>query len=231
MSILPHYQLLLAGAGGGGGGGAGPGALLHFNGANNSTTFTDETGKAWNAVSGAKISTAQSKFGGASMLLNGSSDFISTPSHADFNFGTGDFTIECFVYQVVQTGDQALFGCVSGSGIEVSAGLQNGKMFCGRNGVSYGPIASSAVAASTWTHVAAARQGTTMRVFHGGTLMASGSDSNDYIAAISNIGAASLNGNTTRSAYYNGYIDEFRITKGTALYTANFTPPASPFLP
>jgi len=209
-------------------GGPANGILLHFDGANLSTTFTDETGKTWSAVSGAKISTAQSKFGGSSLLLNGSSDFIDSVSHADFGFGTGDFTIECFVYQGTQTGDQGLFNTTTGTG-GISFGLQNGKAFCGPGGVSYGPIASSAITSNVWTHVAATRQGTTMRVFHGGTQMASATDTVNYAPRIANIGATSLNDNVLVSGYFNGYIDEFRVTKGTALYTGNFTPPSSPF--
>ena len=62
-------------------------SLLHFDGANNSTTFTDETGKTWTAHGNAKISTAQYKFPTGSGLFDGTGDYIDTPDHADFNFG------------------------------------------------------------------------------------------------------------------------------------------------
>src|SRR5690606_11367203 len=71
-------------------------SLLHFDGSNSSTTITDETGTSWTAYDGAAISTAQSVFGGASAFLDGGSDTIRhTSDQPDFDFGSGDFTIEC----------------------------------------------------------------------------------------------------------------------------------------
>src|SRR5690606_24814837 len=76
---------------------AGPGlkyaaSLLHFNGANGSSTITDERGRAWVRFGNAQISTAQSKFGGASLLLDGAGDWVETGSSLeDFRFGLDDF--------------------------------------------------------------------------------------------------------------------------------------------
>ena len=72
-------------------------ALLHFNGSDTSTTFTDESGKTWTGAVTAQLDTAQKKFGTASLLLDGDSDYISTPDHADFDVGSGDFTIDFWV--------------------------------------------------------------------------------------------------------------------------------------
>ena len=71
--------------------------MLHMNGVDASTTFTDEIGKAVTAVGNAQIDTAQSKFGGASGLFNGAGDYLSVPDSADWAFGTGDFTIDTWV--------------------------------------------------------------------------------------------------------------------------------------
>lgn len=69
-------------------------SLLHFNGANNSTTFTDESGKTWTANGTAKLTTAQSVFGGTSFTDNGAGD-IRTADHEDFNIANGQpVTIE-----------------------------------------------------------------------------------------------------------------------------------------
>src|SRR5690606_34123168 len=70
-------------------------SLLHFNGSNGSTTFTDEKGVGWTASGDAEISTAQSKFGGSSLSLDGTGDWLDA-SNAGFTFGTGDFTIEAW---------------------------------------------------------------------------------------------------------------------------------------
>ena len=72
--------------------------LLHCDGADGSTTFIDSaTGKTITASGNAQIDTAQYKFGGASGLFDGTNDFLYTPNHADFTFGTGDFTIDFWV--------------------------------------------------------------------------------------------------------------------------------------
>lgn len=73
--------------------------LLRMDGANNSTAFTDlsSTPKAVTANGDAKVSTAQSQFGGASLLLDGNGDYLSFPASADFAPGTGDFTVECWI--------------------------------------------------------------------------------------------------------------------------------------
>ena len=73
--------------------------LLHMDGANNSTTFTDRSysPKTVTAFGNAKISTAQSKFGGASAAFDGSGDYIEFDRGTDLQFGAGDFTIEGWV--------------------------------------------------------------------------------------------------------------------------------------
>jgi hypothetical protein len=76
-------------------------SLLHLNGANGSTVFTDNapTPKTWSSVSSAALSDSNFRFGTASLSLNGTSQYISTPQSTDFDFGTGDFTIEAWVYR------------------------------------------------------------------------------------------------------------------------------------
>ena len=67
-------------------------ALLHMNGVDNSTTFTDESGKSWTANGDAQISTSQSKFGGASGLFDGTGG-LSISDSDDF-YLPADFTID-----------------------------------------------------------------------------------------------------------------------------------------
>lgn len=69
-------------------------SLLHMNGVDGSTTFTDESGKSWTAKGNAQIDTAGSRFGGASALFDGSGDYMELPDHEDFNVGSGDFTVD-----------------------------------------------------------------------------------------------------------------------------------------
>jgi hypothetical protein len=68
-------------------------ALLHFDGSDGSTTFTDVTGTIWTANGNAQIDTAQSVFGGASGLFDGTGDFITTPDATKFSLSNADFCI------------------------------------------------------------------------------------------------------------------------------------------
>jgi hypothetical protein len=79
--------------------------LLHGDGTNGSTTITDSslTPKTVTAVGNAQISTAQSKFGGASILLDGSGDYLDVGSNSAFGYGLSDFTIETWVYRNVSS--------------------------------------------------------------------------------------------------------------------------------
>ena len=88
-------------------------ALLHFDGADASTTFTDESGKTWTPAGTAQIDTAQSVFGGASGLFDGDSDYISTPTGSDFDFGSGNLTIDFWV-RVSSTAELQPIFCLSG---------------------------------------------------------------------------------------------------------------------
>src|SRR6266487_3394688 len=71
-------------------------SLLHFDGTNSSTTFTDESGKTWTANGNAKIDNSQAEFGGTSGNFDGVVSYLSTGSSSDFSF-TGDFTIDTWV--------------------------------------------------------------------------------------------------------------------------------------
>ena len=203
-------------------------SLLHFGGADGSTTFTDETGRAWAAYENAQIDTAQSMFGGASGLFDGTGDYISTSDSADFYF-TGDFTLETF-YRPAAIGSRQ-FLCGQGdfgatnirSMIEVTtAGLV--KFWCS-NAVTLQTATS--ISAGSWCHIAITRNGTAHTIWVDGisrATLTSATIPADY-AGVFNIGRCGDYAGFTA----NGHFDEFRITKGVARYTANFTPPTAPF--
>ena len=70
--------------------------LMHFNGTNGSTTMTDNSknNTTVTSVNGTAISTAQSKFGGSSVLFDGTNDLLTIPNNSLFDLSSGDFTIE-----------------------------------------------------------------------------------------------------------------------------------------
>src|SRR5690554_3988242 len=87
--------------------------LIHADGSDGSTTFTDDsaTGHTVTTSGSAQVDTAQSKFGGASALFAaGGSDYLAVADHPEFDIGTGDFTVDLwFRINAFTPGTAALF--------------------------------------------------------------------------------------------------------------------------
>jgi hypothetical protein len=197
--------------------------LLHGDGANGSTTIIDSSPlpKAVTAVGNAQISTAQSRFSGASIAFYGTGDSLSIGSSIDLVPGAADFTIELWAY-LISGGARFMYSNPSfGIGLwsaQRLAVVSNTGTILLTDTVNF-PVA-------TWTHVALTRSGSTMRLFKDGVQVASASNSINYsITGTTRIGIW-LDGTNFS---FNGYIDEFRKAKGVAHYTANFAPPTAPF--
>lgn len=216
--------------------------LLNGTGANDATVFTDSSfrPKPVTAYGNVKISTAQSKFGGSSILFDGTNSALSVPAGDDFVFGTANFTIEMFVYPLATPNGSALIAeqyTGAGDKVEFAIGFcpagniaaQSGSLpfFGVFNGSAWqGAIAANALALNTWHHVALVRVGTVWTLYVNGTSVATANFS--YSIALANPIFIGRRWDTAGAAsYFNGYIDDLRITKGTARYTANFTPPLS----
>lgn len=203
-------------------------SLLHFDGADGSSTFTDETGKAWTAVGNAQIDTAQSKFGGAAGLFDGSGDYIRTPAHADFNFGTGDFTIEGFVRQTGAAANKIILDnrftdLDSGYAIYVNA---SGLLALWTGGaIRLVGGAGHTVPSNAWQHFAYTRRAGILNVFQDGVLAASAA----YAGAMGCPSQVRVGSQFSSTNYFNGHIDEMRIVKAAAMYVNSFTPPTAPF--
>ena len=199
--------------------------LLHCDGTNGSTTFTDNasTPKTITAFGDAQVTTTNSKFGTGAMLLDGTGDYVATASASDdFNFETStDFTLECWAnLQGVNdayffgTQNRSLYFGVFGGSIVLGNGVVNPMIY----------VANYAAYRNKWTHVALTRAGTTLRVFLDGEVKQTVASSTFFGAnSAMNVGREPNHSN------FNGRIDEARITKGVARYTANFTPPTAPF--
>lgn len=204
--------------------------LLPLNGTNGGTTFTDASvnGFTVTANGNAQTSTAQSKWGGSSLLLDGSGDYLSVASDADFNFGTSDFTVEAWVYLTSVTGNWFIASSSGSGGLffgysttEVPAGWG-----CGRTAIAWDHLSAWTASTSTWYHVALCRSGTSLRLFTDGVQRgATSTNSQSY-----NISTTSLTiGSQGAGLYMSGYMNDLRITKGVARYTADFTAPTGPF--
>lgn len=188
--------------------------------------LTDLKGHAVTLAGNAARSAIQSKFGGYSAAFDGAGDLASVASSSDFAFGTGDFTIEFFVRQAV-AGAAVLLDCrpnSSSNGAYIT-------LYVDASGVylyvsSANRITGPAVSAGAWHHIALSRSSGSTRLFVDGTQAgATYADATSYISCPVNIGTSG-----DFVWVLNGHIDDLRITKGVARYTANFTPPAAAFL-
>lgn len=205
--------------------------LVHFDGTDGSTTFTDTStsGRTLTAQGDAQVDTAQSQWGGASGLFDGTGDYISSAISSDFAF-PGDFTIEFWArktanapgsYDCVATTDTSNGSASNGWIVELSSTRGFVFAYGGAVIVSYATNPND----STWHHWAITRSGSTVRMFRDGTQVASATNSSSYLAN----GAFGIGRNVNYIAAYNGHIDDFRITKGVARYTGSFTAPTEAF--
>ena len=204
--------------------------LLPFDGSNTATTTNDESNSNHSVTfaGGAQISTAESKFGGSSLYLNGDSGTKLTISQSsDFDFGTGDFTIEFWIKTSLSNND-------SQSRRVISFGNNNAtriQIFLSSDGIDFYDISSVKVdgdidvADGNWHHVAFTRSGTSLKGFVDGVQSGStATNSTDYDnAAALTIGAYA----STGLGRVVGYLEDLRITKGLARYTSAFTAPTS----
>ena len=218
--------------------------LMHMDGENSGTVFRDvsrtgTTGSHFITPAGtAQTSTAQSKFGGSSLLLDGNSDYLDAGTSADWDFGTsGDFTIEMWVYFNNFTNHNMLANQWSndsghsGDWQMFFRNTESGKMefFYKNSGGSWASSAktATAIAATTWTHIAVVRHSGTIKFYINGTV------DSTTITDSAQIGDASkvvrLGRTLQPDHYLDGYVDEFRISKGIARYSGSFTPPTQPF--
>jgi hypothetical protein len=200
--------------------------VLHGDGADGSTTITDSgvTGHTVTPSGNAQIDTAQSLFGGASILFDGSGDYLTVPDHADWDFGTADFTIDFNVrFASVGSFPQTFFSRNGFSEMRLQMDDANtlvlylmGSEIASR---SFTPVIN------TRYHIEVARSGTNLRIFVNGVQLGATITNSTNVTGTSAI----LIGQVAGTNFFNGWMEEFRISKGIARHTADFTPPASAY--
>ena len=204
---------------------------LHFEGSNNSTTFADSSSNnlATSSVVNATISTAQSAFGGSSGRFVSNQYIQYTPQ--SLLQMTGDFTIEAQLYPLSSADMIAASSSADGNTqiFRLNEGGTTGHLSFYLNGTQVFSPTAAGITANTWQHVAICRSGSSTRMFVNGTQAGSTNTSWTGSFRIDVIGAFFFSGGIYSSERFNGHIDELRVTKGLALYTANFTPPSQPF--
>ena len=167
---------------------------------------------------------------GGSAYFNGTADYLTLPSNAAFAFGTGNFTLEAWVYLTSFNAYNEIIASRPNSSSYTSDVYSfeidnTGSIFMYSGGF-YVQSSASAIKLNTWTHVALVRSGTGSSqtvIYVNGTSTATGTITNNLTGTTCSVGALG-NGN---EPFY-GYISDARVVKGTAVYTSNFTPPTAP---
>jgi hypothetical protein len=165
--------------------------------------------------------------GASAYFVNEVGEYLDTPVSSDFAFGTGDFTVEFWFYQEV-SGYRVLIDQVYanlGISIWINDSRQLTFYYDSSAGGGLGVAITAAINYNEWNHVALVRSSGVTRIYANGVSGATYSDSNNYTSTTGLTVSADYNANTY---LFKGYMSDVRAVKGTAVYTANFTPPTAP---
>jgi hypothetical protein len=204
--------------------------LLNGDGINGSTSIVDSSGSPKTITSAATIDTSTYKFGtGAIRIGPTGAKFAAITNTSDLDL-SGDFTIECWAYMVTSQS----WGCIFSNGLsgspssygQVVLAVESTNIKCYLNAQASSLSANVVMPSNTWTHLAVTMSGTTLTIWvngvNSGSTIYTGARGAPY--TYSTLGRWYY-GND--NYYFDGYIDDFRVTKGLARYTANFTPPTT----
>jgi len=174
-------------------------------------------------------SDAQSKFSGGSIYFDGTGDYLSIPDSNDWSFGSGDFTVDAWIYVSTFGGYHVIMGQDDDStqrGWHFRTQVTSGDLLFrySTTGSNETDIASSStgMVINTWYHVAFVRASDTYAFYVNGVQKGSGSLTATFHASSTTMMVGARAG---ADLWFEGYMDEARVTKGTALWTAAFTPP------
>ncbi len=213
--------------------------LLHFD---NNLTDSSVNNKTVTNYSTVDNSTYY-KFGAHSRYFNGGTAYLTVPNSTDWSFGTGDFTIDFWQYSTnfiryfgwaatQNNTNMTQAGWVVASDVPDTSNPAscNAGFFFEDGGVQYYFYTTgNLIVKNTWQHIAIVRYGNTVTAYINGTAAGSmdvtGRTINTYANATWVLDIGNARGNYASAYNMYGYIDEFRISKGIARWTATFTPP------
>ena len=188
------------------------------------------TAKAITSNGTVAASSIESNFYSGSFLFDGDSDYFTFAPGADFAFGTGDFTVECWCYSKNRgTYDYIIDGRNSGQTtgtwtLAYGYAGGNGRLEFASGGVG-GTLLECPAAnnpeAGRWFHVAVARSGTSLKMFIDGVEVTSATNSTDFSTSPS---TSYIGTRYSQQHYWDGYMQDIRVYKGVAKYTSDFTP-------
>jgi hypothetical protein len=213
--------------------------MLHMNGADEGTTFTDDSGNGHNgtAVGNANTEQATKYFGNASLELDGTGDYVTVADSDDWDLGSGNFTVDFWLnssdanfYTSPFMRPSASGFASSSYGILINQGAANGyaAFWCGDYNLGAAMlVGTSSVMDGNWHHIAVVRNGNVWDLYVDGTSQA-------------NVTSSITIATSARTLYIGvdpeyagrdlaGFIDEFRLSKGIARWTTNFAVPVAEY--
>lgn len=214
--------------------------LLHCDGVNGATTFTDSSSNVHTVTAGgtANTDTSDKKFGTASGKFQGigvSTAYVHVATHASFVFGSGDFTLECWCKPdgtLAPASNVPFLAKTDGSHFAPWLFRYDGtnfKFFSSSAGASYDIANGTAIGTPTggWDHIAVTRSGNTWSTYINGARTATFSSSSSVFALADDV---YIGGSTAPNQGAGLWMDDVRITKGVARYTgASYTVPTAAF--
>jgi hypothetical protein len=204
------------------GGGGGGGFYVYYDGASGGSgiciiSYPDT----YNAPTSLTGTYTASTSGSGSLSFNGTNQYITYPDSANLNLSTGSWTIECWMYPTSAFGSfRTLLSKANANGYEI--GINSTGLLYFFNGTVYTSTGQSTL--NAWQHVAATYDGTNLRLFLNGVVVLTQAS----ITAGGGTSALFIGSNVNPAQYWGGYSSNYRILKGTALYTTTFTPPTAP---
>lgn len=211
--------------------------LVSFDGADGATTTTDLKGHALTFAGNAQLDTAASKFGGSSLLLDGTGDWVTSPDSDDWYF-PGEFTIEAWFRSNTTGGNTHIISQGPAAGnynfafrYDYSSATQKRFVFSYYPSGTATPVATIGMSfenidQSVFNHAAVTRDAAnSIKIYLDGVQKAAGTQAGGFNSTgVLTIGAGLIN-----TQPWTGWIDEIRITKGVCRYTSAFTAPTLPF--
>ncbi len=184
----------------------------------------------YETVGNTSLVTNIEKYGNSSLYFDGTGDYLLAPASQNIVFGTGNFTIECWLYLTATGVDDGVIIENRSSGASTSGFVFNTRGVAGGYKINFYVggfnITPNSVTYSSWNHIAVTRSSGTVRIFLNGVIDLTVTINTNLTNSSMTIGQSLLYANSNIT----GYIDDLRITRGVARYTANFTPTSSPFI-
>jgi hypothetical protein len=196
---------------------------------NGSSTVSSFSPFATPSINNFQFARRTSTLSGKSVSFNGSTQYLSIPGNAAFAFGTGNFTIEWWQYMTSQPSNPRVFSIGNYASATIGVSIEGGTFYVWENsGVRFNYSLTADGYLNRWLHFAISRNNGTTSIFKNGIQIGSSYSDTNNINNTSTALSIGQESTPTANSYFPGYISNFRIVNGTAVYTSSFTPPTAP---